>query len=332
MNTPSRTTASTTPPTRATSTRITPGSSSSGTNCSARSSPSARTIARVTGSSATSAASISPGPRSTNGSGSRRTSGRRRPGVPDWAMRSANRGGATTAAAIRRRGSGKSGRNASEDQVRGGHVDEADIVVVGGGSGGSAAAGRLSEDGTRTVALLEAGGRNTGLKVVVPGLLALTNPASNWAYETVPQPGLNGRRGYQPRGKGLGGSSAINAMAYIRGNPWDYDNWAAHGLPRLGVGRRAALVQALRRQCARCRRLPRRRRAADGQRPATAACRQPRIHRRRRIAPDPAQRRFQRRRGRKASASIRSRRRTANAGRRRAPISTTRRTAPTSTS
>lgn len=110
-------------------------------------------------------------------------------------------------------------------------MDEVDIVVVGGGSGGSAAAGRLSEDGRRSVALLEAGGRNTGLKIVVPGLFALQNPPSNWAFETVPQPGLNGRRGYQPRGRGLGGSSAINAMAYIRGNPWDYDNWARLGCP-----------------------------------------------------------------------------------------------------
>lgn len=54
-------------------------------------------------------------------------------------------------------------------------------------------------------------------------------PKTNWAYETVPQAGLNGRRGYQPRGKGLGGSSAINAMLYIRGAAWDYDNWARLG-------------------------------------------------------------------------------------------------------
>lgn len=52
---------------------------------------------------------------------------------------------------------------------------------------------------------------------------------TNWAYETVPQAGLNGRRGYQPRGRGLGGSSAINAMLYVRGSAWDYDNWAALG-------------------------------------------------------------------------------------------------------
>ncbi|WP_343518198.1 FAD-dependent oxidoreductase [Sphingomonas sp.] len=108
-------------------------------------------------------------------------------------------------------------------------MEEADIVVIGAGSGGSAAAGRLSEDGKYSVAVLEAGGRNTGFRTLMPGAIAMQTPATNWAYETVPQPGLNGRRGYQPRGKGLGGSSAINAMLYIRGHPWDYDNWAALG-------------------------------------------------------------------------------------------------------
>ena len=110
-------------------------------------------------------------------------------------------------------------------------MEEADIVVVGGGSGGAAAAGRLSEGGKYSVALLEAGGRNTGLRTRVPGFIAFQNDATNWAYETVPQIGLNGRRGYQPRGRGLGGSSAINAMLYLRGNKWDYDNWAAMGCP-----------------------------------------------------------------------------------------------------
>ena len=110
-------------------------------------------------------------------------------------------------------------------------MEEADIVVVGGGSGGAAAAGRLSEGGKYRVALLEAGGRNTGLRTRVPGFLAFQNETTNWAFETVPQVGLNGRRGYQPRGRGLGGSSAINAMLYLRGNRWDYDNWAAMGCP-----------------------------------------------------------------------------------------------------
>lgn len=81
------------------------------------------------------------------------------------------------------------------------------------------------------MAVLEAGGKNTGFRTIIPGFLAFQTPKTNWQFETVPQPGLNGRRGYQPRGKGLGGSSAINAMIYIRGNKWDYDNWAAMGCP-----------------------------------------------------------------------------------------------------
>ena len=107
-------------------------------------------------------------------------------------------------------------------------MDEFDIVVIGGGSAGSAVAGRLARAG-KSVCLLEAGGRNTGSKITMPGMLAIPNPASNYMFETVPQKGLNGRQGYQPRGKGLGGSSAINAMIYIRGNKWDYDNWAKLG-------------------------------------------------------------------------------------------------------
>ena len=79
--------------------------------------------------------------------------------------------------------------------------------------------------------MLEAGGRNTGYRTRIPGFVAFQTPKTNWGFETVPQSGLNGRRGYQPRGKGLGGSSAVNGMVYIRGNRWDYDNWAATGCP-----------------------------------------------------------------------------------------------------
>ncbi|AOL22206.1 Choline dehydrogenase [Erythrobacter litoralis] len=104
-----------------------------------------------------------------------------------------------------------------------------DYIVIGGGSGGSAVAGRLAVDGTRRVCLLEAGGRNDNIFVKTPGFMPFIPQASNYRYETVPQKGLNGRIGYQPRGKGLGGSSAINAMVYIRGNRWDYDNWAGMG-------------------------------------------------------------------------------------------------------
>ncbi|MBA4306371.1 MAG: glucose-methanol-choline oxidoreductase [Sphingopyxis sp.] len=108
-------------------------------------------------------------------------------------------------------------------------MDEFDIIVVGGGSAGSAAAGRLSEGGKYQVCLIEAGGTNNNMLVKTPGFMPFIRGASNWKYETVPQKGLNGRTGYQPRGRGLGGSSAINAMVYIRGHQWDYDNWAALG-------------------------------------------------------------------------------------------------------
>ena len=96
-------------------------------------------------------------------------------------------------------------------------MDQFDIIVIGGGSAGSAAAGRLAEDGTRTVCLVEAGGTNDMVRVKTPGLMPFIPQSSNYRYETLPQPGLNGRTGYQPRGRGLGGSSAINAMVYIRG-------------------------------------------------------------------------------------------------------------------
>ena len=108
-----------------------------------------------------------------------------------------------------------------------------DYVIVGGGSAGCVLAGRLSEDPAVRVCLLEAGPASEPLSVRVPmgfAMLARTG-GLNWAYQTEPQPGLAGRRGYQPRGKVLGGSSAINAMIYMRGHPADYDGWAAQGNP-----------------------------------------------------------------------------------------------------
>lgn len=106
-----------------------------------------------------------------------------------------------------------------------------DYIIVGGGSAGVTLASRLSEDPTVKICVIEAGGKGDGVLVNLPvGLVAmLPTKLNNWAFQSVPQQGLAGRRGYQPRGKALGGSSAINAMVYIRGHRHDYDQWAALG-------------------------------------------------------------------------------------------------------
>jgi len=108
-----------------------------------------------------------------------------------------------------------------------------DFVIVGGGSAGSTMASRLTEDPNVSVCLLEAGGDGNGILVRAPAGVVAMLPGrpkiNNWAFNTESQPGLNGRRGYQPRGKALGGSSAINAMLYVRGQKEDYDNWADLG-------------------------------------------------------------------------------------------------------
>ncbi len=110
-------------------------------------------------------------------------------------------------------------------------MDVFDYLVLGGGSAGSVVASRLSENPDASVTLLEAGGQGDSWVVNTPlaGALMVPTSLTNWAFETAPQPGLNGRKGYQPRGKALGGSSAINAMVYTRGTARDYDHWAEQG-------------------------------------------------------------------------------------------------------
>jgi choline dehydrogenase len=105
-----------------------------------------------------------------------------------------------------------------------------DYIVIGAGSGGCTVAARLSEDPDVTVLLVEAGGSNRKLEVKAP--LAFSkqfHTKLDWDYWTEPEPHLNGRRIFEPRGKMLGGSSSMNAMIYIRGNKLDYDAWAEGG-------------------------------------------------------------------------------------------------------
>jgi choline dehydrogenase len=105
-----------------------------------------------------------------------------------------------------------------------------DYVIVGAGSAGCVLAARLSEDADVSVLLVEAGPPDTAEEIHTPAAFGqLFQSKWDWDYLTDPEPGLNGRRRYLPRGKMLGGSSSMNAMTYMRGNRADYDEWKSLG-------------------------------------------------------------------------------------------------------
>jgi choline dehydrogenase len=118
--------------------------------------------------------------------------------------------------------------NGASPQVE---IREYDYVIVGAGSAGCVLANRLSADGKNSVLLLEAGPKDSNIWIHVPlgyGKL-FKEETVNWMYQTEPEPGLNGRSVFQPRGKVLGGSSSINGLLYVRGQHEDYDRWRQHG-------------------------------------------------------------------------------------------------------